>query len=194
MQPPYTPLPVQAISPRRRAVGPRRWRLPSLRQRGLLHDVKQRLDSNTLAGFERAPPRWRHRAARNRSAGTYAERLGRACALPHPCIKRVALYHGGAALHLREGLADALDREVDPVRRPDVDEEDMVLPGLHQLAQPRLQLGPPPPREPALEDGELDPLAIAVHRLEHAPPAPAVADVIGHDEQALVAHRAHRGR
>src|SRR5579885_443143 len=82
MQPPYTPLPVQAISPRRRAVGPRRRRLPSLRQRGFLHDVKQRLDSNTLAGFERAPPRWRHRAARNRPAGTYAERLGRACALP----------------------------------------------------------------------------------------------------------------
>ena len=50
------------------------------------------------------------------------------------------------------------------------------------------QFGMALPVEPALEDGKLNPLAIAFHDPEDPPPAPRVADVVGHDVQMLV-HR-----
>jgi hypothetical protein len=37
-------------------------------------------------------------------------------------------------------------REFDLVRRPDVDQEDVVLAVLHQFPQSRLELGAAPPR------------------------------------------------
>src|SRR5579883_1425527 len=107
----------------------------------------------------------------------------------HPYSRINILYNRGPALDFRERLTDALHGELDFIRRPDIDEQDMILAILHQLAQPRFELCAPPPREAALEHGKLEPLAIAVHCLEHAPPPLLVGDVVGDDKQALVRHR-----
>jgi hypothetical protein len=42
----------------------------------------------------------------------------------------ILLYDGGLALDFCERLANALDCQLDPVRRPDVDQQDMVRAGL----------------------------------------------------------------
>src|SRR5579875_1785812 len=112
----------------------------------------------------------------------------------HPYSRINILYNRGPALDFRERLTDALHGELDFIRRPDIDEQDMILAILHQLAQPRFELCAPPPREAALEHGKLEPLAIAVHCLEHAPPPLLVGDVVGDDKQALVRHRACSAR
>src|SRR5579885_863264 len=107
---------------------------------------------------------------------------------------QIPLNDSSPAFHFRECLADALDSQLDFIRWPDINQEHVVLAVLYQLAQPRLELGAAPPREPALDNGKLQPLAIAVHGLEHAPPALRVGNVVGDDKQAFVRHRACSAR
>src|SRR5208283_3647670 len=61
----------------------------------------------------------------------------------------------------------------------DIDQKHMVLAIFHQLTQSRLELGAAPARQPALENGKLNPLAIAMHGFEHPSPAPLVGNVVG---------------
>src|SRR5579885_2352495 len=103
------------------------------------------------------------------------------------------LNDSSAAFHFRECLADALHGQLDFVRRPDIDQKHTVLAVLDQLAQPRLKLGAAPPREPALENGKLQPLAVSMHGLEHASPAFRIRNIVGDDKQAFV-HLAYSTR
>jgi hypothetical protein len=60
------------------------------------------------------------------------------------------LYDGSSAFHFREGFADALHGQLDLVRGSDVDQQNVVLPILHQLTQSRLELGATPLRKTTL--------------------------------------------
>ena len=77
---------------------------------------------------------------------------------------------------------------VDLVRRTEVENEDVVVAAVDRLLHPARELDAPARREPALEDRELQPVALAVHELEHPPPAPVVGDVVGDDVETFVDH------
>src|SRR5579885_2644894 len=96
------------------------------------------------------------------------------------------LNDSSSAFHFRECLADALHGQLDFVRRSDIDQKHIVLAVLYQLAQPRLELGAAPPREAALENGKLQPLAISMHGLEHAPPPFRFGNIVSDDKQEFV--------
>src|SRR6202040_429987 len=102
--------------------------------------------------------------------------------------RAVLLYDGGLPLNFRERLTDALRRQLDLVRRTNIDQEDVIFAVLHQFTQSRLQLGTTPARKTALENGKLNPVAISVHCFENTAPAPLIGDVIGDNEQAFVGH------
>ena len=51
--------------------------------------------------------------------------------------------------------------------------------------EPRNQIGLPAAAQAALKDGELDPLTVSLHQLEHPPPPLGVADVVDDDVEML---------
>ena len=93
--------------------------------------------------------------------------------------RRVQSYHNRPPFDLRKCLADALDGQFRLIRRSDVDQQNMVLPGLHEFAEPCFQLGASAPRKAALKDRELKPLAETMHGLEHATPPLIVGNIVG---------------
>src|SRR5579863_2849301 len=108
---------------------------------------------------------------------------------PQPPFIRRPSYHSRLPLHLRKAFANAFDRQMNLVGRPDVDKKDVVFSIFHQFAQPRLHFGAAAAGQPALKDGKLQPFAISVHGLEHAPPTPLIANIIGDNVKPLVIHR-----
>lgn len=103
----------------------------------------------------------------------------------------IFLYNGGFAFYFRKCFANAFHSQLDLVRWPDINQKDMILPILHQLAQSRFKLCAPPPREATLKNGKLYPLAIPMHGLENPPPPPLIRDVICYDKEAFIGHRRH---
>ena len=92
------------------------------------------------------------------------------------------------------GLAQALHVRIDLVRRPQVHDQDVILGRRDQVIQPRGHLGAAPGRQPALEDRQLHPVAVAFHRLEDVAPAFRCGYVVGDDVEALRGHVGYRGR
>ena len=62
----------------------------------------------------------------------------------------------------------------------------MVLALMDELVKVRDKLRVANCREAALKGGELHPIAVAVHCLEHGPPPPSIADVVNHEVDALI--------
>ena len=87
----------------------------------------------------------------------------------------------GGAFDRGEVAAQAGDVRRHPVGRAHVHEDDVIVGVMDHAVEQGDQFGMALPVEPALEDGELNPLAIAFHDPENPPPAFRVADVVGHD-------------
>src|SRR5947209_7453458 len=81
-----------------------------------------------------------------------------------------ASYHNGGSRHRLERLTQALDSRIDLVRRPEIENEHVVVAAVNRLLEPARHLGAAQGAEPALEDGKLQPAAVAVHAVENAPP------------------------
>jgi CRISPR-associated protein Csb2 len=104
------------------------------------------------------------------------------------------LYHDRGARHRREALAQTFHVRIDLIRRTQVEDQDVVFPAVDCLLQAARQLGAAPRGQPALEHGELQPAAVAVHQLEDAAPALVVRDVVGDDVEPLFDHVRYRTR
>src|SRR5581483_2766729 len=99
-----------------------------------------------------------------------------------------ASYHDRRPRHRGKALAQALHTRVDLVGGPQVENQHVVVAAVDRLLEAARHLGAAAGREPALEHGELQPAAVTLHQLEHAPPAPVVRDVVGDDVEALFHH------
>ena len=87
--------------------------------------------------------------------------------------------------HGLELLPETHDARFDAVGDADVDQHDVILCMIDHPVEPRNQIGVPAAAEAALEDGELDPLAVALHQLEHPSPPLGGTDVVDDDVEVL---------
>ena len=185
--PPYNLLFPKAISPCFRAMVCHTNQTPPHDAHPCLHHVKKLCNSNMLKKFERGLAQWRHRPARNTQASIARDSEATQV---HVLNALILLYHGRLAFHLRKTFADAFHGQMNFIGRADINQKNVILAIFHQLAQPCFQFGAPPPSKPALKDGKLKPFAIALHGFEHAPPAPLIGNVVGHDIKPFIAHAA----
>ena len=69
-------------------------------------------------------------------------------------FRRVRSYHSCTPIDLRKCFADAHDGQFRHFRGPEVDQQNMILPGFHEFAELCFQLGTAPPRNEALKECE----------------------------------------
>ena len=74
------------------------------------------------------------------------------------------------AAHRAELLPQTHEARLHAIGGADVDQHDVVLRMIDHPVEPRNQIGLPAAAQAALKDGELDPLAVSLHQLEHPPP------------------------
>ena len=99
--------------------------------------------------------------------------------------RRNASHDDRLAAHGLELLAEAHDARLDSVSDADVHQHDVILGMIDHRVEARNQIGVPAAAQAALEDRELDPLAVPLHQLEHPPPPLGVADVVDDDVEVL---------
>ena len=102
-----------------------------------------------------------------------------------PWRRTWASHDHGFPAHGLERLPQADDAGVDAVGDADIDQDDVVGVMIDQIVDARNQLGVPAAAQPALEDRELHPFAVAVHQPEHAAPPLGVGDVVDDDVEVL---------
>src|SRR5690606_13911977 len=85
-------------------------------------------------------------------------------------------------------LAQAYHSGHDPISRPDVHQQHVILIMMDDSVEEEHQFGLALRTHAALEHGVLEPFSVAVHDLEDASPSLRIGDIVSDDIEPLVMH------